>query len=84
MEHETDDSENSPSSATSRDLDIVLGATQSLTLVDVCNSLPPRPTVDKTVSVYFNTMHSQTRKHATSTSELLADPQSDPSHREVS
>ena len=84
MEHETDDSEKSPSSATSKGLDIVLGPTQSLTLVDVCTSLPPRPTVDKLLSVYFNTMHSQTREHATSTSELLADHQSDPSHREVS
>ena len=80
MEHETDASENTPTSATSGDLDIALGATQSLTLVDVCTSLPPRPIVDKLLSVYFNTMHSQTRKHAASTGEPLADPQSDPSY----
>ena len=80
MEHETDDSENAPTSATSGDLDIALGATQSLTLVDVCTSLPPRPTVDKLLSVYFNTMHSQTRKHAASTGEIFADLQSDSSY----
>ena len=80
MEHETDDSENTPTSATSGDLDIALGATRSLILSDVCTSLPPRPIVDKLLSVYFNTMHSQTRKHAASADELLADHQSDPSY----
>lgn len=80
MEHETEDSENTPTSATSGDLDIALGATQSLTLVDVCTSLPPRATVDKLLSVYFNSMHSQTRKRAASTRERLADPQSDSSY----
>lgn len=84
MEHETDDSENTPISAASGDLDIALGATESLTVVDVCTSLPPRPTADKLLSVYFNTMHSQTRKHAAFTGELLADPQSDPSYGEIS
>ena len=74
MEQETDDSEHKPISATSGDLDVVLGATQSLTIVDVCTSLPPRAAVDKLLSVYFNTMHSQTRKHAASTRERLADP----------
>ena len=74
MEHETDDSENTPNSASTGDLDIALDPAQSLTLVDVCTSLPPRPTVDKLLSVYFNTMHSQTRKHAASTRQRLADP----------
>ncbi|KAF6241377.1 hypothetical protein HO173_000087 [Letharia columbiana] len=40
--------------------DIVLDTNQSMTLTDACNSLPPRPTLNKLLSVYFNSMHSQT------------------------
>lgn len=84
MDHETEDSENISTLVTPCDVDIALGATHSVTLVDFCTSLPPRPTVDKLLSVYFNTMHSQTRKQAASTSQALADPRSDSSYGEIS
>lgn len=34
--------------------DVVIDTTQPLTAHDICKSLPPRPAVDKLLSVYFN------------------------------
>ena len=55
-----------------------------MTLTDACNSLPPRPTVNKLLSVYFNSMHSQTRKQAVPITKLYVNATSDPSHRKFS
>ena len=44
--------------------DILLDTTQSLTLTDVCNSLPPRTVVDKLLAACFNAKYIQLRKYA--------------------
>ena len=67
----------------SGEFDLVLETNESMTLADACNSLPPRPTVNKLLSVYFNTMHSQTRKRATMIMEHCFNLCSHPSHRKV-
>lgn len=63
---------------------MVLDTNQSMTRTNACDALPLRPAVDKLLSVYFNSMHSQTRKHIVLMVKPSADPCSDPSHWEVS
>lgn len=58
--HDPEDSEEIQPPVSSNGPDIVLDTNQSMTLTDACNSLPPKPTVNKLLSVYFNSMHSQT------------------------
>ncbi|KAK3171834.1 hypothetical protein OEA41_003918 [Lepraria neglecta] len=59
LEPGLDNSEETPPSALTDGPDILLDTTQSLTLTDVCNSLPPRTVVDKLLTAYFNAKHIQ-------------------------
>ena len=84
LEHDSEKSEDLQPPLSSNGPDIVLDTNQSVTVMDACKSLPPRPMVNKLLSVYFNSMHSQTREHTAPITEPSADTSSDPSYREVS
>lgn len=66
LKPDEDNSEETSSSALPNGLDLVFGTTQWLTLSDACNSLPPRPVIDRLFSVYFNARYHQIRKYAAS------------------
>jgi len=68
----------------SNSLDVVIDTTRSLTLMDACNSLPPRAMVDKLLSGYFNARHMSLRKYAAFIIQSSVDIRSHHSQWEVS
>jgi hypothetical protein len=65
------------------DPDIVLDATATLIVTDICKALPHRATVDKLLSVHFNARNIQIRRYMTLIVRRFADVHSNHSQREI-
>jgi hypothetical protein len=83
LKTEAEDTEEIPPPNLPKSPDILIDTTNSLTLTDICNSLPPRHIAGKLISMYFNSKHKQARTYVFLSSKHPADLYSNHSHGEV-
>lgn len=83
LKTEVEDAEEIPRLNLPKTPDILIDTTNSLTLTDICNSLPPRHVADELISLYFNSKHKQARTCVSLSFKRPADLCSNYSHSEV-